>query len=302
MDVGLIGLGRMGGNMAERLIKAGHKIIGYARTKKTVDRFREKGLFGAYSLEDLVKKVSLPRTILMMIPAGESVDRTINALMPYLNKGDVMIDGGNSYYKDTLRRAKVLKNEGISYVDVGTSGGVWGLKEGYSLMVGGEEKVVESLRPIFESLAPAPDKGWGRVGPIGAGHFVKMVHNGVEYGLMQAYAEGFAMIKMKKDFNLDLHQIAEIWRHGSVIRSWLLDQTSDLLAENPSMKGIAPFVEDSGEGRWAVFEAIDLDIAAPVITLSLIKRLLSRDTTGYSDQLLAALRNKFGGHPTKPQK
>jgi len=302
MDVGLIGLGRMGGNMAERLIKAGHKIIGYARTKKTVDRFREKGLIGAYSLEDLVKKVSLPRPILMMIPAGESVDRTINALMPYLNKGDVMIDGGNSYYKDTLRRAKVLKNEGISYVDVGTSGGVWGLKEGYSLMVGGEEKVVESLRPIFESLAPAPDKGWGRVGPIGAGHFVKMVHNGVEYGLMQAYAEGFAMIKKKKDFNLDLHQIAEIWRHGSIIRSWLLDQTSDLLAENPSMKGIPPFVEDSGEGRWAVFEAIDLDIAAPVITLSLIKRLLSRDKTGYSDQLLAALRNKFGGHPIKPQK
>ena len=302
MDVGLIGLGRMGGNMAERLIKAGHKIIGYARTKKTVDRFREKGLIGAYSLEDLVKKVSLPRPILMMIPAGESVDRTINALMPYLNEGDVMIDGGNSYYKDTLRRAKVLKNEGISYVDVGTSGGVWGLKEGYSLMVGGEEKVVESLRPIFESLAPDPDKGWGRVGPIGAGHFVKMVHNGVEYGLMQAYAEGFAMIKKKKDFNLDLHQIAEIWRHGSIIRSWLLDQTSELLAENPSMKGIAPFVEDSGEGRWAVFEAIDLDIAAPVITLSLIKRLLSRDKTGYSDQLLAALRNKFGGHPIKPQK
>ena len=302
MDVGLIGLGRMGGNMAERLIKAGHKIIGYARTKKTVDRFREKGLIGAYSLEDLVKKVSLPRPILMMIPAGESVDRTINALMPYLNEGDVMIDGGNSYYKDTLRRAKVLKNEGISYVDVGTSGGVWGLKEGYSLMVGGEEKVVESLRPIFESLAPAPDKGWGRVGPIGAGHFVKMVHNGVEYGLMQAYAEGFAMIKKKKDFNLDLHQIAEIWRHGSIIRSWLLDQTSDLLAENPSMKGIPPFVEDSGEGRWAVSESIDLDVAAPVITLSLIKRLLSRDKTGYSDQLLAALRNKFGGHPIKPQK
>ena len=299
MDLGLVGLGRMGANMSGRLLEAGHKVIGYARTKARVDRLVEKGLTGAYSLESLVQKLSSPRSVWMMIPAGPPVDEIVAALIPILSKGDILIDGGNSNYKDTIRRADQAKKSGIHYVDVGTSGGVAGFKEGYSLMIGGEKEVVRKLQPIFETLAPAPDKGWGRVGPSGAGHFTKMVHNGIEYGLMEAYAEGFALMRKKDEFNLDLHQIADVWRYGSVVRSWLLDLTSEIFAENPKLKDVAPFVEDSGEGRWAAFEAIDLDVAAPIITLSLIKRLSSRDKTSYSDRLLAAMRNKFGGHVIK---
>jgi 6-phosphogluconate dehydrogenase len=299
MKLGIIGLGRMGGNMAERLIKGGHEVVGYARSKETVDRYVDKGIVPAYSLSELVSKLEPPRPIWLMIPAGDPVDKTIDSLLPLIDKEDILIDGGNSYYKDTMRRGKRLKDEGISYVDVGTSGGVWGLKEGYSMMVGGERRTVETLRPILETLAPDAGKGWGYVGPSGAGHFVKMVHNGIEYGMMQAYAEGFALMKEKEEFNLDLHVVAEIWRFGSVVRSWLLDLISEALDENPEMKGIAPFVEDSGEGRWTVFEAIDLDVAAPVITLSLLRRLLSRDKVDYSDKLLAAMRNKFGGHEIK---
>ncbi len=234
-----------------------------------------------------------------MIPAGPPVDKTIESLLPLIDRGDIIVDGGNSNYRDTVRRAKTLKDNGVKYLDVGTSGGIWGLSEGYSMMVGGEKAEVDRIRPILETLAPAPDKGWGHVGPSGAGHFVKMVHNGIEYGLMQAYAEGFSLLKQKEEFKLDLHRIAEIWRYGSVVRSWLLDLTSEALKENPEMEGIAPFVADSGEGRWTVFEAIDLDVPAPVITLSLFRRMMSRDKEDYADKLLAAMRNKFGGHAVK---
>jgi 6-phosphogluconate dehydrogenase len=291
----------MGGNMAERLIKKGHQVVGYARSKETVQGFEKKGVEGSYSLEELVGKLSSPRVVWLMIPAGEAIDKTIQGLLPHLRKGDIIVDGGNSNYKDTMRRGQGLKEKGIDYVDVGTSGGIWGLKEGYSMMVGGEKASVERIRSLLEALAPAPEEGWGHVGPIGAGHFVKMVHNGIEYGLMQAYTEGFALLKEKEEFNLDLQKIAEIWKYGSVIRSWLLDLISEAVGENPEMEGIAPYVEDSGEGRWTVFEAIDLDVAAPIITLSLLVRLLSRDKDEYSDKLLAALRNKFGGHKVEPE-
>ena len=232
----------------------------------------------------------------MMVPAGAITDSTVTALLGLLESGDTLIDGGNSNYKDTLRRAKACADKTIQYVDCGTSGGVWGLDEGYSMMVGGDEATVTRLGPIFQTLAPTKDTGWGRVGPVGSGHFTKMVHNGIEYGLMQAYAEGFSILEHKQDFDLDLHQVAEIWRYGSVVRSWLLDLTSDALAKNPTMQGIAPYVDDSGEGRWTVAEAIDLDVPAPVITLSLLERLRSREAESFSDKLLAAMRNEFGGH------
>ncbi len=299
MKLGMIGLGRMGSNMTLRLIKGGHKVVGYARTAKTVDRIVEKGAIGAYSLEELVQKLTSPRVIWLMIPAGDPVDKTIQALLSKLEKGDIIIDGGNSNYKDTMRRTTMIKEKEIHFVDVGTSGGIWGLEEGYCLMIGGEKEVVEYLGPIFRTLAPDSEKGWGHVGPNGAGHLVKMIHNGIEYGLMQAYSEGFSLLNRKKDFNLDLHKIAEIWRHGSVIRSWLLDLVARALAEDSELRDIEPFVEDSGEGRWTVFEAIDQDVAAPVITLSLLQRLHSRDKESFSDRLLAAMRYQFGGHPIK---
>jgi len=234
-----------------------------------------------------------------MVPSGKPVDDTIAALKGSIERGDAVIDGGNSNYKDTMRRADELKAAGVDYIDSGTSGGIWGLKEGYSLMIGGERAAVERLTPIFQTLAPAPDRGWGHVGPSGAGHFVKMVHNGIEYGLMQAYAEGFALMQRKKEFNLDLPKIAEIWRHGSVVRSWLLDLIADGLKDNPALAGIKPYVEDSGEGRWTAFEAIDRDLAAPVITLALMERLRSRDADSFADKLLAMMRHEFGGHAIK---
>jgi len=299
MELGIIGLGRMGANMAERLLKGGHRVVGYARSPESVERVVQKGADGVHSLEELVTKLSPPRAIWLMIPAGKPVDMTIEALITLLDPEDMIIDGGNSFYKDTVRRAEMLKEKRIHYVDAGTSGGIWGISEGYSLMVGGEKEVVEHLCPIFETLAPAPDKGWSYVGPNGAGHFVKMIHNGIEYGLMQAYAEGFALLKKKEEFKLDLHQIAEVWRYGSVIRSWLLDLASDVLKENPELEGIEPYVFESGEGRWTVFEAIEQSLAAPVITLSLLQRFLSREEEGFSNKLLAMLRKKFGGHDVK---
>ena len=301
MELGMIGLGRMGGSMSLRLIQAGHSVIGYARSQETIKQLTEKGLRPAPSLGDLVGKLKTPRIIWLMIPAGDPVDETLAALLPLLGRDDVIIDGGNSNYKDTQRRAHALRESGLHYVDVGTSGGVWGRQNGYSIMVGGEDDVVARLRPIFEALAPASDKGWGHVGPTGSGHFTKMVHNGIEYGLMQAYGEGFAIMRHKEAFNLDLHQVAEIWRHGSVVQSWLLDLAASALAENPDLDGIAPYVPDSGEGRWTVAEAIDLDVAAPVITLALLQRLRSRDSDSFSDKLLSALRNQFGGHAIKKE-
>ncbi len=301
MKLGMVGLGKMGANMAERLLKGGHKVIGNARSRESVERAIERGIEGAYTLDEMVGKLEKPRIIWLMIPAGPPVDESIGQLMPLLDKGDILVDGGNSYYKDTIRRVETLKGKGINYIDVGTSGGIQGLTEGYSMMVGGEKASVDRIRPILETLAPSPDRGWGRVGPSGAGHFVKMVHNGIEYGLMQAYAEGFSLMKQKDEFKLDLHNIAEIWRFGSVVRSWLLDLISETLEENPEMKGIAPFVEDSGEGRWTVHEAIDMDVALPVITLSLFRRMTSRGKDDYADKLLASMRNKFGGHEVKKE-
>jgi len=299
MELGLIGLGKMGGNMAERLRRAGHKVVGFDFSADAVKRLTDAGSVGVNSLADLVKGLAAPRAIWIMVPAGDPVDETIAKLKPLMQKGDTFIDGGNSNYKDSQRRYAELKGEGFNFVDVGTSGGVWGLQEGYSMMVGGDEDVVERLRPIFEALAPGKDQGWGRTGPAGAGHFVKMVHNGIEYGMMQAYAEGFAIMGEKKPLNLDLAQIAEIWRYGSVVRSWLLDLAADALKKNPTLAGLEPYVVDSGEGRWTVAEAIDLNVSAPVITESLIRRIRSRETNNFSDRMLAIMRNEFGGHAVK---
>jgi 6-phosphogluconate dehydrogenase len=301
MELGMIGLGRMGGNMTERLVRGGHKVFGFDPNPDAVKRIVATGGTGADSLAALVKHLSTPRAIWIMVPAGAPVDETIAKLRPHLSTGDIIIDGGNSNYKDGMRRAAELKPHGLNFVDVGTSGGIWGLKEGYSLMVGGEPDVIKRLTPIFQTLAPAPNKGWGHVGQAGAGHFTKMVHNGIEYGLMQAYAEGLAILKAKPEFRLDLHQITEIWRFGSVVRSWLLDLTSDALAKNPDLHGIEPYVADSGEGRWTVQEAIDENLSAPVITLSLLRRIRSREDDPFSDKLLAVMRNQFGGHEVKTE-
>ncbi len=299
MELGMVGLGRMGANMAQRLTKRGHNIVSFDRNPEAVKRSAAEGAKGCESLAQLAKAMLQPRAIWLMVPAGEPVDQTIADLLPLLNPGDILIDGGNSNYKDTMRRASEVKQKGFQFVDAGTSGGIWGLQEGYSLMVGGDLDAVNRLRPIFEALAPAPDRGWAHVGPSGAGHFVKMVHNGIEYGMMQAYAEGFAILKSKREFQLDLHAIAEIWRFGSVVRSWLLDLISDALNKNPGLEGIEPYVADSGEGRWTVAEAIDRDIPAPVITLALLERLRSREKDSFSDKLLAVMRDEFGGHGVK---
>jgi 6-phosphogluconate dehydrogenase len=301
MEIAMIGLGRMGANMAQRLMRGGHKVVGYDPAEAARAMLEKNGAATAASLEQMVAKLQTPRAIWLMVPAGEITDNTVNALLPLLAAGDTIIDGGNSNYRDTQRRAAAAALHKIQYVDSGTSGGIWGLAEGYSLMIGGDEAVVQRLRPIFEALAPAKDQGWGRVGPVGSGHYTKMVHNGIEYGLMQAYAEGFSILQHKNEFKLDLHQIAEIWRYGSVVRSWLLDLTANALEKNPTLKGIAPYVADSGEGRWTVADAIELGVSAPVITLSLLERLRSRDNDSFSDKLLAAMRNQFGGHEIKKE-
>lgn len=301
MELGMVGLGRMGANMAERLVRHGHRVVGFDPGVQAREQAVQRGIGAAADLGELVGALSSPRAIWLMVPAGETVDRTLAELIPRLAPGDVVIDGGNSYYQDSMRRAAELSAHGIAYVDCGTSGGVWGLAEGYSLMIGGDAAAVERLRPVFEALAPTPDRGWGRVGPSGAGHFTKMVHNGIEYGMMQAYAEGFAIMERKHDFGLDLTQVAEIWRHGSVVRSWLLDLSANALQRNPRLDGIAPYVADSGEGRWTVAEAIALDVSAPVITLSLLERLRSREDDSFADKLLAAMRGEFGGHAIRKE-
>jgi 6-phosphogluconate dehydrogenase len=297
----MIGLGRMGANMAQRLMRGGHQVVGFDPAEAARKVIEDKGGQSASSLAALVEKLQKPRVIWLMVPAGAVTDDTITSLTPLLAAGDTIIDGGNSNYKDTQRRAAALAALKIDYVDSGTSGGVWGLAEGYSLMIGGDEAVVERLRPIFETLAPAADKGWGRMGAVGSGHYTKMVHNGIEYGLMQAYAEGFSILQHKTEFKLDLHQIAEVWRYGSVVRSWLLDLTANALEKNPTLHGIAPYVADSGEGRWTVSEAVDLGVPAIVITASLMERFRSRDTDSFVDKMLAAMRNQFGGHEIKTE-
>ena len=297
----MIGLGRMGANMTLRLLRGGHRVVGFDFNPDARKRVEQHGAASVASLDALTAKLAMPRTLWMMVPSGDATEATVKALLPLLSAGDTVIDGGNSNYKDTQRRARHFADQQLNYVDCGTSGGVWGLTEGYSMMVGGEASAITHLRPIFETLAPAPNRGWGRVGPSGAGHFTKMIHNGIEYGLMQAYAEGFSIMQHKKEFGLDLHQVAEIWREGSVVRSWLLDLTTIALKENPALEGIAPFVPDSGEGRWTVAEAIDLNVPAPAITLALLARLASRDSDSFAAKMLSAMRNQFGGHEIKKQ-
>jgi 6-phosphogluconate dehydrogenase len=301
MELAMVGLGRMGMNMAVRILRGRHRVVAYDLNEAPIQAAEAEGAEGARSLEEIRSKLTAPRIAWVMVPSGDPTEETIADLAGVLEGGDIIIDGGNSNYKDSVRRAAMLKDKELHFVDVGTSGGIWGLAEGYSMMVGGEKAVVEQLRPIFETLAPDADKGWGYVGPSGAGHFVKMVHNGIEYGLMQAYAEGFEIMKARKEFGLDLHQVAEIWRHGSVVRSWLLDLTSDALAKDQDLSDIEGWVADSGEGRWAVFDASDLDVPAPVITLSLQMRFVSRQKESYAAKLLAAMRHKFGGHEVKPK-
>ncbi|MFZ1041603.1 MAG: decarboxylating 6-phosphogluconate dehydrogenase [Anaerolineales bacterium] len=302
MELAIIGLGKMGLNMTTRLVRGGHRVIGFARTAATVQTAVDNGAVGAHTLEEAVSKLKAPRVVWTMVPAGQTTDNTIQTLSNLLTKGDTIIDGGNSNYKDSIRHAALLESKGIEFLDCGTSGGVWGISEGYSLMIGGKPEVVEKMRPIFETLAPGKDQGWGRVGPHGAGHFVKMIHNGIEYGMMQALAEGFNIMKAKKDFDLNLDEIAEIWRYGSVVRSWLLDLTAIALKDDPTLSDIAPWVADSGEGRWTVAEAIDQDVPAPIITLALQMRFVSRNEENYSARLLAAMRNQFGGHAVKKEK
>ena len=299
MELAMIGLGKMGLNMATRLARAGHRLIGYARSAGSVEAAVKNGAEGAGSLKEAVSKLKPPRIVWLMVPSGEVTEKTIQELSSLLSKGDIVIDGGNSNYKDTVRHAAMLEPKGIEFVDCGTSGGIWGLSEGYSLMIGGKPEVVEKMRPIFETLAPAPDQGWGRVGPHGAGHFVKMIHNGIEYGMMQAFAEGFSILKAKEEFGLDLAQISHIWQHGSVVRSWLLDLAARALDEDAKLSDIKPWVADSGEGRWTVFESIDLGVPAPVLTLALQMRFVSRDEENFTARMLAALRNQFGGHAIK---
>ncbi len=298
MQIGIIGLGKMGGGIARRLHRAGHTPVGFDLDQKERDELAADGIGTAASIEGLADTLEAPPIYWLMVPAGKVVDKVLADLKPHLHEGCIVVDGGNSFYKDSMRRAEEMKEDvGAHYIDCGVSGGVWGLEGGYCLMVGGDDEPVEYLRPVFETLAPAPDKGWGHMGPSGSGHFVKMVHNGIEYGLMQAYAEGFALMTAKEEFGLDTVEISQVWQHGSVIRSWLLELVERALEEDgPGLDEIAPYVADSGMGRWTVKEALDLNVPAPVLTTSLIERIQSRDDRAFYSRLLAALRNQFGGH------
>ena len=295
MELGIIGLGKMGLNICRRLIQGGHSVVVFDSDSEVLKIAQKENISTGNSLEDLVKKLTKPRILWMMVPSGEITHSTILNLSDLLDRGDIIIDGGNSYYKDTQSMADKLSEKGIDFLDVGTSGGIWGLENGYSLMVGGDSVSYSKLVPLFETLAPS--KGFGHVGPSGAGHFVKMIHNGIEYGMMQAYAEGFDLLKSKEDFNLDIQSISEIWSHGSVVRSWILELISDLLREDSSLKDVAPFVQDSGEGRWTVQESLDAEVPIPVISSALYARFYSRNKDkSFSAKLLSALRNQFGGH------
>mgnify|MGYP001308143296 FL=1 len=296
MELGMIGLGRMGANMTERLVRGDHKVITYDRSAEAVKRVVDKGAVGALSLADFVKKLSLPRAVWLMVPSGDPVDQTIDELLPSLAKGDTIIDGGNSNYKDSIRRGEKLKSHGLHFIDAGTSGGIWGLQNGYCMMVGGDKEIVGRLEPIFLTLAPKD--GYLHAGPVGAGHFVKMVHNGIEYGMMQAYGEGFELLKAAQ-FDLDLAKISHLWNQGSVVRSWLLELCQSAFNKDPKLDGIKGYVDDSGEGRWTVIEAIERGVAAPVLAHSLFARFSSRQQDAFSNKVIAALRNEFGGHAVK---
>ncbi len=297
MRLAMVGLGRMGGNMTRRLLRDGHEVVAWDRSADAVHELAGEGAEGAKDLADLARRLEAPRLVWLMVPSGAPVDQTIEQLLPALARGDVVVDGGNSNFHDTMRRGAALQARGIELVDAGTSGGVWGLDLGYCLMVGGSPAAVSRAEPVFRSLAP--EGGFAHVGPTGAGHYVKMVHNGIEYGLLQAYAEGYEILHHSKDFELDLHRIAALWNHGSVVRSWLNELAERAFAEGPDLAGIRGYVEDSGEGRWTVQEAIDLSGPAPVITLSLLLRFASRQDESVSAKVIAALRHQFGGHAVK---
>ncbi|MDP6509396.1 MAG: decarboxylating 6-phosphogluconate dehydrogenase [Chloroflexota bacterium] len=299
MELGIIGLGRMGANMTERLLGGGHRVVAYTRDAAKVQAAMDIGAVGAESIADLVGKLTAPKAVWVMVPAGGPTEDMIDTLIPLLAAGDTIIDGGNANYKDSMRRAKNVGEYGLSFLDSGTSGGIWGLKNGYSLMVGGEPEVFARLEPLFQTLAPGHDKGYGLVGPAGAGHFTKMVHNGIEYGMMQAMGEGFEILAKKEEMGLDLAQVGRVWQHGSVIVSWLLDLAVLALEDDPKLEKLEAYVDDSGEGRWTVQEAIDLDSPAEVLTLALMRRFRSRDASPFSDRMLAALRQQFGGHAVK---
>ncbi len=299
MELAIVGLGRMGGNMARRLVQRGHRVIGYSRTRATVDEYVPYGITPAYTPDETVNPLVPPRIVWFMYPAGEPTETAIFQFAPLLQQGDIVVNGANSLYKDSIRYAERLREHGIRFADVGVSGGVWGLENGYGLMAGGDAEVIAQIEPILRDLAPAPDKGWVHVGPVGAGHYAKMIHNGIEYALMQAYAEGFELLRRKEEFHIDIAAVAEAWRHGTVVRSWLLDLIAGFLKEDDKMTGIAPYVADSGEGRWTAHEAINLGSPAPLITLALHERFRSQDEQGFQYRFLAQLRKAFGGHAVK---
>ncbi len=300
MRMAMIGLGKMGGNMVRRLRRGNIEVVGFDRASEVVSQLaREAGMLPASSVEDAISKLSGPRIVWLMLPSGEPTEQQIHALIPLLQKGDIIVDGGNSNYHDSQRRGALLAEQGIGFMDSGTSGGIWGLENGYCLMVGATEAVAKTVTPILQALAPAADRGWAHVGPVGSGHFTKMIHNGIEYGMMQSFAEGLDLLRGKKEFNLDLAQITELWRHSSVVRSWLLDLTAEALKSDQQLLNIAPFVPDSGEGRWTVIESIDQGVAAPVLTLALQMRFNSQNQSGYGYRLLSTMRNAFGGHAIK---
>jgi 6-phosphogluconate dehydrogenase len=297
MDVGITGLGRMGANMARRWLRAGYRVVVHNRSRGPIDELAAEGAVATYSLEELVASLAAPRAIWIMLPAGDVTERAIDTLIGLLEPGDTIIDSGNTNFNDDIRRARRLAEHQIHYIDQGTSGGIWGLENGYCLMVGGTAEAVGRLEPAFRTLAP--EDGYLHCGPVGSGHFVKMVHNGVEYGMMQAYAEGFEIMRAKTDFNLDMHAIAAVWNHGSVVRSWLLELAEEAFRQDPDLATIKGYVQDSGEGRWTIQTAIELDVPAPVITASLFERFHSRQDESYAAKVLAALRKGFGGHAVK---
>jgi 6-phosphogluconate dehydrogenase len=300
MQLAMVGLGKMGGNMVRRLRRGGIEVVGYARSPDVVASLAaEEGMVAASSVADAVTKLQSPRVVWLMLPSGEPTENQIRELAPLLAQGDIVIDGGNSNYKDSQRRGAWLAEQGIGFMDAGTSGGIWGLENGYCLMVGATPEVAKIMEPVLKALAPAPDRGWAHVGPIGSGHFTKMIHNGIEYGMMQAMAEGLELLRGKQEFSLDLAQITELWRHSSVVRSWLLDLTAQALQDDQTLDQVAPYVADSGEGRWTVVEAVEQGVAAPVLTLALQMRFASQNETGYGYRLLSMMRNAFGGHAVK---
>ena len=299
MELGLVGLGRMGANMARRLILGGHRVVTYDLDEAAVSASADYGAEGADSLQSLVLSLAPPRAVWLMLPHGQVTEDTIATVAPLLSPGDVILDGGNANYKDSMRRAEELASQGLDFIDVGTSGGIWGLANGFCLMVGGPDAAVKRLEPAFRTLAPTEVTGYSHLGPSGAGHYVKMVHNAVEYALMEAYAEGFELLSAKEEFDLDLAAIAETWRHGAVVRSWLLDLAAAALSEDPGLESLQAFVEDSGEGRWTVQESVDLAVPIPAITAALQQRFRSRQDGPLGAKLLAALRQQFGGHAVR---